>query len=390
MLVQNRFFRKPYVLMTVAIAVALSAFLFLSGKEDDEGPAKSTVARGNIEEVVTAQGKLEPKVYVDLGAQVSGIIEKLNVEIGDNVKQGQLIAQIDEKVYRSQVESDEAQLKTLRAQRQEQEANVQLARVILERNRKLIAINAVSRQTFEEAEASAKIAQAKLQSLDAQIEQANSVLQGNLANLEYTKIYSPIDGTVVDQMVQEGETLNARQTTPTIVQIANLDLMTVRAQVAEADITRLKEGMEVYFTTLGSNNRRWTGTVRQILPTPETVNDVVLYNVLMDVENKDRALMTDMSTQMFFVLGRAQDTLVIPSSALVKRLPEKDTAEGRAYHLLVDKGSKPEERTVLIGLADRTNAQVISGLSEGETIILPSTAATNSTTQPRGPRGPRL
>lgn len=387
------FSKKKIALIALPVLAVIGYLAFGGdGAEETGAPAKVVVGRGNIEEMVTAQGKLEPKEYVNVGAQVSGILEKLNVEIGSDVKAGDLIAQIDAKVYRSQVEGDEAQLKTLQASRQEQLAQVELNKLIMERNKKLIAVNAVSQQTFEEAQTALKISQAKLLSIDAQLQQAASELEKNKANLEYTTIYAPITGTVVSQTVQEGETLNANQTTPTIVQVANLDLMTVRAQVAEADISRLKEGMEVYFTTLGSNNRRWTGTVRQILPTPETVNDVVLFNVLMDVENKDRALMTSMSTQMFFVLGRAENAVVIPASALVKRAADKD-AEGQAYEVLVAKGGDPEPRFVQIGLVDRNNAQVLNGIEEGETLVLPSSVVKPDAAKaaPRGgARGPRL
>lgn len=133
--------------------------------------------------------------------------------------------------------------------------------------------------------------------------------------MTYTKIFSPIDGIVVSQAVREGETLNANQVTPTVVQVADLNTMTARAQVAEADITRLYQGMEVYFNTLGSRGRKWSGKIRQILPIPEIINDVVLYNVLVDVENKDRRLLPQMSAQMFFVMGGVEQVPLVPVAA---------------------------------------------------------------------------
>src|SRR5690606_2265467 len=134
----------------------------------------------------------------------------------------------------------------------------------------------------------------------------------------------------VSQTAREGQTLNANQQAPIILQIANLDVMTVRVQVAEADVTRLKPGLPVYFTTLGMMDKRWHGRVRQILPSPETVNDVVLYIVLIDVDNRDHQLLTGMSAQVFFEIGKAHDVLTVPVAALGRRVPAKDSDRGRA------------------------------------------------------------
>lgn len=344
------------------------------------------VVRGYIEDVVTAQGKLEPKEYVNVGAQVSGQIEKLYVDIGDTVKIGDPIADIDPKIYEAQVAGDEARLKTLTAQKIEQEALLEQAKRTLARNEKLAKQKAVSTEVADDSSTAVKIAEAKLLSLGAQIEEQQSTLEGNKANLNYTKIYAPIAGTVVTLETREGETLNANQTTPTIVQVADLDTMTVKAQVAEADITKIKEGMPVYFTTLGSQQRRWTTTVRQVLPTPETINDVVLYNVLADIKNEDRHLMTNMSTQMFFQLGKADDVLVIPSAALTKRMAKQDNEAGQAYQVKVMSPKGPVDTIIHVGLNDRTSAEVKAGLKEGDQILIPAalSSPTNAPSQQRG------
>lgn len=342
------------------------------------------VARGNIEEVVTAQGKLEPKEYVNVGAQVSGQIQELFVDIGDNVKLGDPIAIIDPEVYEAQVAGDEAQLKTLNAQKAEQEALLEQAKRNLARNQKLAKQKAISQEVADDSETTVKISEAQLQSLSAQIEKQQSTLEGNKANLNYTKIFAPMAGTVVTLETREGETLNANQTTPTIVQVANLDTMTVKAQVAEADINKIKEGMPVYFTTLGAQQRRWTTTVRQILPTPEVINDVVLYNVLADIDNKDRQLMSNMSTQMFFVLGKADNVLTIPAAALTKRLPKQDNETGQAYEVRVLRGRSEQDVVIHIGLSDRTSAEVKAGLQEGDQIIIPAALSAGATGSQRG------
>jgi len=346
----------------------------------------AAVTRGDIEEVVTAQGKLEPKEFVDVGAQVTGQLLHLYVEIGDVVKKGELIAEIDPRIYTARVEADEARLKTLRAQLDEQLAQIAFTKAVYQRNQTLIKQDAISTEALQASEKEYKAAEARAASFRAQIEEAESTLAGDKANLSFSKIYAPMDGTVVSQTAKEGQTLNANQTAPILVQIANLDVMTVRAQIAEADVARITPEMEVYFTTLGAE-RRWQGEVRQLLPSPDaTVLDVILYNALVDVQNQDRKLMTGMSTQMFFVLGRAENTLLIPVKALGKPLPEQDTEQGKAYEIQLRKEGRVVTGQVIVGLMNRSNAEVKSGLQEGDEVAIPASEAKNMN-QPRfGPR----
>jgi macrolide-specific efflux system membrane fusion protein len=351
----------------------------------------TSVQTGAVEQVVTSQGKLEPKEYVDVGAQVSGQLKKINVELGDKVKKGDLIAEIDPQILQTRVQADEARLKTLQAQLAEQQAQITFAEQQFDRNTQLIAKDAVSREVLQNSEATLKAARARAASFNAQIEEANSTLEGDRVNLRFTKIYAPMDGTVVVQSAREGQTLNANQTAPLIVQLANLNVMTVRAQVAEADVTSIKPNMDVYFTTLGDLQRRWHGTVRQILPSPEIINEVVLYNVLVDVDNKDGILMTGMTTQMFFVMGEVKDVPTIPVAALGKPVPDQDSDKGKAYLVRVPTGkNQTAEKTIHVGLMNRTLAEVRDGLNVGDNVMLIIEDEAGSAQQ-GGPRfGPRL
>lgn len=365
------------VIMLVLLAGA-GLYVWSAVQEPDSSSLAAPsvkVVRGNIEEVVTAQGKLEPKEYVNVGAQVSGQIQKLFVDIGDNVNIGDPIAIIDPDVYEAQLAGDEARMKTLLAQKAEQQALLEQATRTRARHEKLAAQKAIAQETADDSKTAVAIAQSKLLSLTAQIEEQQSALEKDKTNLSYTKIFAPIAGTVVTLETREGETLNANQTTPTIVQLAKLDTMTVKAQVAEADINKIRQGQAVYFTTLGGQQRRWHTTVRQILPTPEVINDVVLYNVLADIENTDRQLMANMSTQMFFVLGRAENVLSIPASALTRRMAKMDNDQGQAYEVQRKRGRALENVIIHVGLSDRTQAEVRAGLQEGDEIILPLTAS---------------
>jgi macrolide-specific efflux system membrane fusion protein len=389
--------RKALLVVILLSLAAFAGWTYYSTKMQPHGRRESlrlaTIETGSVSEQVTAQGKLEAKEYVDVGTQVSGQIQKIHVQIGDQVKAGDLLVEIDPRIYETRVAADQAHTNTLKSQVTEQAAALTLAQQQYNRNMKLIKTNAVSHDDLEQSAATLKAAEAKLASLKAQVDEAQSALDGDKTNLAYTKINAPIAGTVVDMPLREGQTVNASQTAPTILKIANLDIMTVRAQVAEADIPRLHEGMTVYFTTMGQPERKWTGTVRQILPTPEIINDVVLYDVLIDTENKDHQLMSSMSCQVFFVIGAAKDVPLIPVEALNHRRTSDDSKAGMAYGVRVATGQgKPEERLIHIGYMDRTNAEIRDGLEPGEQIVLPPLpqSSQSATKSGGGFRGPRL
>jgi membrane fusion protein, macrolide-specific efflux system len=382
-------------LLAIALLVGIGFWFYFYKPDQSENKSlaemSATIEYADIEENVTAQGKLEPKEYVDVGAQVTGQLQKLHVEIGDIVKQGDLLAEIDPRIYASRVMADEAKINTLKAQLIEQEAQILFADRLYERNKRMYKSQAVSQEALQSSETGIKAARAKAESIKAQLKEIQSTLSGDRANLGFTKIYAPMDGTVVQQSARAGQTLNANQQTPTIMQLAKLDKMTVRSQTAEADIMRIKPGLPVYFTTLGSEKRRWHGTVREVLPTPEVVNNVVLYNVLVDVDNTDRQLMTGMSAQVFFVLGEAKHVLVIPITALGKRLEKQDNEKGSAYRVAVlAPDSEIEERQIRIGLQNRRFAEVREGLKEGERVKLSQPSKKNNSNQPGYPRTPRL
>ena len=389
---------KVIVLLVVASLVAGGSFWYAAAqKPQRDSFLPIAITHGTIEEVVTAQGKLEAKQYVDVGTQVSGQVKKIHVDIGDTVTKGQLLAEIDPRVYQAQVEASEARINSLKAQLNQQKAELTLAEQNLKRNQNLIAINAVSQQALQESESQAAVARAQVESITAQIQETESNLQGNRTNLGFTKIYAPMAGTVTTMPAREGQTLNANQTAPTILQVADLDTMTVRANVAEADVNRLKEGMAVYFTTLGNSERRWQGKVRQILPSPQIVNDVVLYDVLIDVKNERRQLMTGMTTQVFFLFAKVENATIIPAEALNRPVPREDNESGKAYRVSVMTDTGREQRVIHVGLQTRTQAEVKGGLKAGDRILVnrpvgsaATQANTTRTNAPRFNRGPQL
>ena len=381
--------------LVVGGAVILVVFLGYSFS-GDEAPEEELdtafVSRGDIENVVPSAGSLQPLNFVDVGAQVSGQLQTLHVEAGDRVVEGDLLAEIDATVQMANVASIRAQLQRLQAQLQDRRAQLQLAQIQAERQERLMDDNATSQQEYDSAEATLASANAQLRSTQAEIEQTRSELQGDEALLGYSTIYAPISGTVSSIVAREGQTLNANQSAPTILQIADLSKMTVSTQVSEADVSKLHNGMEAYFTTLGGGNQRWAGQLRQILPTPEVLNNVVLYTALFDVENQGGELMTQMTAQVFFVVAAAYDTLRVPVGA-VRYEPRGERRNERAPGAIAGSSPQPGRdraqgpgrpanvmvmaangdivpREVRIGASDRIYAQVISGLEEGEEVVV--------------------
>ena len=352
----------------------------------------STVAvtRADIESSVTALGTLQPRRYVDVGAQASGQIHKLHVEVGDTVRKGQLLVEIDPSTQQARLDAGRYSIDNLKAQLAEQRAQYQLAQQQLKRQRELAAAGATRDEDVQTADAQLKVTQARIDMFQAQIRQAQANLRSDEAELGYTRIYAPMNGTVVAVDAREGQTLNAQQQTPLILRIAKLSPMTVWAQVSEADIGKVKPGMTAYFTTLAGGKRRWTSTVRQILPIPPKPLDqasqgggspasaiagttgaqVVQYTVLLDVENPDGALMAEMTTQVFFVAGQASQVLTAPLAAL-----DGAGDEGVRLAQVVTRDGKIEQRKVRTGLSDRLRVQILDGLAEGEQLVIGAPAA---------------
>lgn len=384
--------RYPFIVILacaagLAIIAAAAWLLWLAPQRGSADYLTAQVQRNDIEDSITALGSLGPLDYVDVGTQVSGQLLHLHVELGDRVEQGQLLAEIDPTLYLARVEASTAQLDNLQAQLADREAQFTLARLQAERQEGLIALDATSQESVESAQATLRSARAQIAAIKAQIRQTESTLRGDQADLDYTRIHAPMAGTVVQQLANQGQTLNANQTAPVVVQIADLSTMTVRTQVSEADISRLEVGMPAYFSTLGQPDRRWEGRLRQILPTPEIINNVVLFNALFDVSNTDGQLLPQMSAQVFFVRQAAENALSIPVAALGQALaPDPDSGGDRFQVQVLNARGEAEPRTITVGTRNRVLAEVVEGLQEGEQVITGGLPATGSDDPGRGPR----
>lgn len=433
-----------FILLILAL-IGLAAWWFLKPKEKPPEYITTEVTIGDIENTVLATGVLEATKMVSVGSQVSGQVKKMYVQLGDQVKQGQLIAQIDSVRQENELKTAEASIQNQQAQLAVRQAN--LAKVEAEYNRQkaMYAQDATSKAELESALASYKTAQAEIVALNAQIEQSRLTLGTAKENLGYTRIVAPIDGTIVAIVTEEGQTVNANQSAPTIVKLAQLDNMTIKAQISEADVMKVEKGQTVYFTTLGNNEKKHYATLRQIEPAPESIktdsntsssssNSAVYYNALFDVPNEDSKLRIDMTAQVTIVLAEAKQVLTIPASALqasnrpnrprgsnTNDAPATDTAQkpemrangarsegdrparleltdaeralveqGKATRSMVrvlqaDGTAKPQP--VLVGLNNRVTAEIIKGLKEGDQVVIGDTADTSNDSSKRNSGG---
>lgn len=397
--------KSPIPLLVMAlIGIAGVGYLFRSSFTGPEAPSMMTalVTTGAVEETVLATGTLKPSKLVAVGAQVSGRVTSLKVALGQQVRKGDLIAEIDSVTQENALRTAKAALANIRAQRVEKEASLLLAEQTLARQKTMLAQKAVSQADFETAEANVKTTRAQIEALDASIIEAEVAVSTAEANLGYTQITAPIDGTVLSVVTQEGQTVNAAQSAPTIVIMGQLDVMTVRAEISEADIVRVKAGQPIYFTILSDPERRYEATLASIEPAPESIrNDssfstsattssssatssAIYYNGIFNVPNEDGRLRTYMTAEVHIVLGRADDALIVPAVALGPR-----NADG-SYTVRVVEGDQISPRKVEIGLNDKVIAEVRSGLQKGDKVVTGEGSATARAAGGRRMGGPPM
>ncbi|AZD08965.1 Macrolide-specific efflux protein MacA [Pseudomonas chlororaphis] len=367
-------FRK--VAMGLALAV-VAGLIFYAVRAPAEPPQYLTakVERGDIENAVLASGLLEGIKQVDVGAQVSGQLKSLKVKLGDKVKKGQWLAEIDPLVLRNTLRQAQVDEENLQAQRRATIAQLKETQSIYERYLGLQEDAAISKQEFETATANYEVQRANLLSLDAQIKNAHIQIDTAKVNLAYTRIVAPIDGDVVGIVTQEGQTVIANQLAPVLLKLADLDTMTVKAQVSEADVIHISPGQEVYFTILGED-RRYYAKLRGTEPAPQNFLDTqpagtpkqttaVFYNALFDVPNPDHRLRISMTAQVRIVLDTAKDVLTVPVAALG---PRND--DGSFPVRVLDAKGQARSRNVQAGINNNVKVQIKDGLAEGERVVI--------------------
>ncbi|MGU3494413.1 efflux RND transporter periplasmic adaptor subunit [Xanthobacteraceae bacterium A53D] len=381
--------RRRWPLIAALVLLAILAVWYLrSGNAPRPVDAYTTApaVMGDIEESVLATGILKPVRFVAVGAQASGRLIKMNVKLGQQVKAGDLIAEIDALTQQNALRTAEADLAAIRAQREEKAVALKYAEIAFARQTRMLSQTITSQAEYDDAAATVGTTKAQIAALDAQIAAAVVAVETARVNLGYTRITAPMEGTILALVTQEGQTVNASQSAPTIVILGQVDTMTVRTEISEADVVRVKPGQEVYFTILGEPQRPYRATLQSIEPAPEDVKSdssfssssslsssasssasttsAIYYNGIFDVPNPEGRLRTYMTAEVHIVLGSAKGVLTIPAAALGTARPD-GTVEVR----VVTTDGEIEPRAITIGLNDKVTVEVKSGLKAGERVV---------------------
>jgi membrane fusion protein, macrolide-specific efflux system len=374
------------VIWAGAGAIATGFFLFYFILHSPVPQYRTTpVTRENLDETILATGVLQPIRQVDVGTRVTGQMKTLRVKLGDHVRQGDLVAEIDPTVPENELRVAQAHLANLEAQQRAVDAKLRRSKLELDRQRAMMREATTSRRDLEAADAQSRENEASLAALNAQISQARSQIEIANANLAYTKITAPIEGEVVGVLTQQGQTVVAAQIVPVILKLARLDAMTVRTQIPEAEVIHVRVGQPVTFTIMGDPDKRYSGKLRAVELAPQNYSDspqnlsatassssmassgaaAVFYNALFDVPNPDRLLRIGITAQVSITLGVSRGALTIPTSLLHDQLPD-----GR-YSLRVLRASgQVEDRQIRVGVNNHLRVEVLEGLKEGEEVVI--------------------
>jgi HlyD family secretion protein len=376
--------RKPWViggLLALAVIAAVGAIWWLSGTGGNVRYATAPVSRGDVTRAVVATGTVNPVLTIIVGSYVSGTIQDIQCDFNTQVKQGQICAKIDPRPYQTVVDQNKANLGVAQAQLEKDKANLGYAQVAYDRNARLVKTNAVSQDVFDSAKSALDQAKAQMGVDEATIEQRKAQLEAAQVNLGYTNIVSPVNGTVVARNVTIGQTVAASFQTPTLFLIAtDLTQMQVDTNVSESDIGGIKEGDKGYFAVDAFPNRVFQGTVTQIRQAPQTLQNVVTYDVVVSVDNSDLALKPGMTAASRIVTDERKNVLRVPSQTLrfvpsgaAARAPEAHgvtapSSEGAIYVL---RDGMPMRVPVTVGLDDDSHAEIVKGdLAPGERVIV--------------------
>lgn len=338
-------------------------------------PAETVTAqRGDLQQTVDASGKLQFHQFADVDIPVAGQIKEVLFAVGDTVQKGKVVMEISPAVQANQMASNRTQMARLQAELADQQAQTDFAELQFKRQTQLKAQNATREESFESSRMSLSSARARLGSINAQIQQLEATLKSDEESRQHTQVLAPISGTVVAVNARPGQTASAGQAAVPLMRIADLSQLTVRARVAEIDVTRLRRGMTANFKTPGYPGRTWSGKLRQVIPVPAEDSGEqgkqTFYNVLFEVNNPELELMSGMTTQVQFIVAQARDAVLLPLNLL-----GKSDARGLYEVKVLNANRQVEARQLKIGVRNQQQAQVLSGLEAGEQLLVDPTAA---------------
>ena len=335
------------------------------------------VQRSNLNQIVNATGEISAAQLVDVGAQASGQIKKLYVKLGQQVKKGDLIASIDSTTQLNTLNTNKARLDTYRAQLVSAQVALRVKQRAFDRERALLAQDATSKADWENAQDSLAAAKANVAELKSQIRQTQIAINTSEADLGYTRITAPMDGTVVSIPVEEGQTVNASQNTPTIVQLADLSKMLNKMQIAEGDMGKVKAGMSLTFTTLADNAKKRQAKLDVVDPglttmsqgsyntSTDTTDTAIYYYARALVPNDDGALHIGMTTQNNILVKSVKGVLTVSNQAIKHR-------QGKKIVMVLDNNQQVHSVQVETGITDGMRTEIVKGLKEGDKVVVSS------------------
>ena len=391
--------KRFFILLGLLVAAGAAYYFFSNNSKQETTYLTESVTRGNVEKTVVASGSIESVNEVDVGAQASGKITKLYVKLGQEIKKGEMIADIDSTTQINTLNTKKAALVSYQAQLKAKKTAYDVALSSYNRLSKLYMQKATSLDSVNTAKSTLDNAKAEMEVIEANIKQAEIEVNTAETNVGYTKITAPMDGTVISVPVSEGQTVNANQTTPTIVTIADLSKMKIKPEISEGDITKVKAGQEVSFTILSDSQTVYHSVIDSVDPANTTITDssstssstnssssssttsAIYYYANVLIDNPDRTLRIGMTTENNIKIANAKDVLLISNMAIQKR-------DGKSVVNILNDKNQPEQREVETGVQNDFHTEIKSGLNEGEKVIVSQVA--NGEEVGSMPRGPRM
>ena len=389
--------KRFFILLGLLLAAGAAYYFFSSNSKQETTYLTESVTRGNVEKTVIASGSVESVNEVNVGAQASGKITKLYVKLGQEIKKGEMIADIDSTTQINTLNTKKAALVSYQAQLKAKKTAYDVALSSYNRLSKLYTQRATSLDSVNTAKSTLDNAKAEMEAIEANIKQAEIEVNTAETNVGYTKITAPMDGTVISVPVSEGQTVNANQTTPTIVTIADLSKMKIKPEISEGDITKVKAGQEVSFTILSDSQTVYHSVIDSVDPANTTTSDssstsslssssssttsAIYYYANVLIDNPDRTLRIGMTTENNIKIANAKDVLLVSNMAIQKR-------DGKSFVNVLNDKNQPEPREVETGVQNDFKTEIKSGLNEGEKVIVSQVA--NGEQVGSMPRGPRM
>ncbi len=381
--------KKKYIIISAAVLLVLGLTFALCKKGSVKYITKE-ITEESITEYVEASGTIKPLNTIEVGTQVSGTVAQIYVDYNSVVKKGDLLAELDPSLFQANVDQSTAKLNNAQASYAKASSTLNYKRNNYQRYQHLYEKNYVSKDEVELALSNYQQAQAEVSAASAEVSAARATLDNNLTNLRYSKIVSPVDGTVISRAVDVGQTVAASFNTPTLFEVAeDLTQMQIETSVSEADIGKVKVGQKAMYTLDGYQDRKFEGTVTQVRLASTTTNNVVTYAVIVSVDNSEGLVIPGMSANVSIVTNEVKNALCVPPQAL-KFTPETNGKKYEKQGIWLQTKSGLQRYDIELGVSDENHTQIISKeIKVGDKVVVSSSGG-NKNSKKQAMRPPRI